>query len=167
MKTTTTLLATLGALLLGTASAQQPLSSSLGLWVYPSAGQTANVQAVDESECYTWAKGATGIDPQNPTAPPPAQVPQTSTGGAAMAGAFRGAVRGTVVADVTDHHDREEYQAAGAIMGAARGARAAQQRNAQAQQQAQQQQQQGMQQQITTFKNAFSACIEGRKYTVR
>jgi hypothetical protein len=166
MKTTTTLLATLGALLLGTASAQQPLSSSLGLWVYPSAGQTANVQAVDESECYTWAKGTTGIDPQNPTAPPPAEVPQTSTGGAAVAGAVRGAVRGTVVADVTDH-DRGDYQAAGAIMGAARGARAAQQRNAQAQQQAQQQQQQGMQQQVTTFKNAFSACIEGRKYTVK
>jgi hypothetical protein len=36
-----------------------------------------------------------------------------------------------------------------------------------AQQQAQQQQQQAGNQQAQTFRNAYSACMEGRKYTVK
>ncbi len=146
---------------------QQSLAASWGLFVYPSEGQTADQQGLDEFECYTWGKQTTGIDP---LAPPgqqqAAQVQQQDPAGTAAAGALRGAATAYLIADVTDH-DTSDAAAVGAVMGARRGRASAKARNQQAQQSAQQQQQQAAQEQTQMFKNAFSACMEGRKYTVK
>jgi hypothetical protein len=40
------------------APASKPLSTSLGMVVFPAKGQTPQRQAQDEGECYAWSKGA-------------------------------------------------------------------------------------------------------------
>jgi hypothetical protein len=155
----------LGAIACGSAVAQQSLPSSLGVYVYPSGGQAPEQQAKDEQECYGWAQQNAAPPP---AAPPSQPAPAADPGGAAAAGAITTAARYALLADVTgNENDMGEAAAVGAIRGARRGAASAQQRNAQAQQQAAQQQQQAAAQQQQQLKNAFSACIEGRGYTVR
>ena len=72
------LVAVVGTALAGSAFAQaqtaappaaKPLSTSLGMVVFPAKGQTPQKQSQDEGECYAWAKGQSGVDPM---APPPA-----------------------------------------------------------------------------------------------
>src|ERR1044072_1998348 len=50
----------------------KPLSTSLGMVVFPAKGQTPQKQSQDEGECYAWSKGQTGVDPM---APAPAAAP--------------------------------------------------------------------------------------------
>src|SRR6476619_5522274 len=60
------------------AAPSKPISTSLGMVVFPAKGQTAQVQSQDEGECYAWSKGQTGVDPMAPApaaAPPPAEQP--------------------------------------------------------------------------------------------
>ena len=45
------------------ATSQQTPSASLGLYVFPAKGQTADQQKQDEQACYTWAQEQSGIDP--------------------------------------------------------------------------------------------------------
>jgi hypothetical protein len=75
------LVAVVGTALAGSAFAQaqtaappaaKPLSTSLGMVVFPAKGQTPQKQSQDEGECYAWAKGQTGVDP---LAPPPTAAP--------------------------------------------------------------------------------------------
>jgi hypothetical protein len=145
----------------------QSLSGGLGLVVYPGEGQSSSQQAKDEGECYTWAKNTTGVDPANPAAgvqqqaaaaPPP--------GGQAAAGAMRGAAGAALIGNIADE-DAGEFAAAGALIGGARGARRAKEQQAQAQQQASANNQAAVQQRMQLFGNAFGACMEGRKYTVK
>ena len=53
------------------------ISKSLGLYVFPSNNQSADQQAKDEMDCFTWAKNQTGIDPLNP---PKVQADQVEKG---------------------------------------------------------------------------------------
>ena len=139
------------------ALAQKPIT-------YPAKGQTAAQQQKDDGECYTWAKGNTGIDPAVvAAAPPPTAPPPTAgAGGARVAGAAKGAIVGGAISGGDD-----DAAKGGAAVGAmAGGAKARQQKQAQAQatqQQATQQQQQAM----ATFYKAYGACMEGRGYTVK
>jgi hypothetical protein len=151
----------------GAHAQQQSVATSLGLFVYPSAGQPVDQQNRDEQECYDWARQTTAIDPQNPPSGqrPPAAT-QEDTAQAAARGAVGTAARGVLLANATDN-DWEQVAAAGLLIGANRGAKSARQRNAQAQQEAASEQQQSTQQEIQLFKNAFSACIEGRSYTIK
>lgn len=130
--------AALAAVIAGTAAAAQ--------YVYPAKGQSAKQQQKDEGECYTWAKGKTGIDPANAQATPPSAPP-----GRAVA---KGAVRGAVAAEVVDG-DAGRGAAAGAVVGGARNARK------------QQGQQQAQSAALGEFNKAYSACLEGRGYTVK
>ncbi|MCU0381493.1 MAG: hypothetical protein MUE58_09930, partial [Chitinophagaceae bacterium] len=41
------------------------VSKGLGLYVYPSKGQSQQKQKEDEFECYKWAVSQSGIDPLN------------------------------------------------------------------------------------------------------
>jgi hypothetical protein len=74
MRTITAITATgIAALLAFTAQAQTdptrestpatPLSTTLGLVVFPAKNQSKDQQATDETECYAWSKQQTGIDP--------------------------------------------------------------------------------------------------------
>ena len=168
MKTAGVLTAIAGCLLSGSASAQQAsLAGSLGLFIYPSGGQAAEQQRTDETECYDWARQTTGINPQSPpSAQQPAVAAQEDTGAAAARGAMGGAARAVLLANATDN-DWEEAAALGVVFGGRRGGNSARQRNAQAQKEASAAQQQASQQEVQQFKNAFSACIEGRNYTIK
>jgi hypothetical protein len=149
----------------GSAYAQSAsVAASLGVSVYPSNGQTREQQSADESECYAWAQQSTGVDPSNPAGPAQAPPPQGDVAGQAAKGAFVGAAKGYLLAEVTDN-DTGDASRAGAVIGASRGARSTAARNKTSQAQAQQQQEQQTQARMQSFKNGFSACMTGRKYT--
>jgi hypothetical protein len=149
-----------------------PKPASLGFYVYPGQGQDATKQGQDENECYQWAKGQTGIDP---TAPPTqAAAPEPQRGGA-VRGAARGAAKGAAVGAIADdgraadegNVDAGEGAAAGAAAGAVKGRRAQKKQAKQAEAQAQQAAQSQDAQKKETFKKAWSACLEGRGYSVK
>lgn len=146
--------------------------ANLGLIVYPGSGQDATQQAKDENECYGWARQQTGIDPT--ATPAPAPVADAPKGGA-VKGAARGAARGAAVGAVGDddrHRDEGtldagEGAAAGAAAGAVKGRRTQKKAGKQAEAQAQQTAQAQDAATKDTFKKAWGACLEGRKYTVK
>jgi hypothetical protein len=155
------------------------LASSVGLMAYPSKGQDAKTQNIDEGACYSWAKQQSGYDPGAPpptataakAAPPPAQPT-----GARAKGAVRGAAAGAVVGEIADDDAGKGAAygaAAGVVAGGARNREAKRQQEAQAQAANQQAQAQADQhnaqiaQQKDTFKNGMKACLEGKGYTVK
>jgi len=158
--------------------ASKPLSTSLGVVVFPAKGQSTEKQSQDEGECFTWSKTQTGFDPMNPAAsvpaPPPAQAaPPPQQGGQRLRGAARGAAAGAVIGEVANG-DSSDGAAVGAAAGAMRGGQQKRQQQAHAQEQAAQQQQAAAQQhqaaideQAKLFKNGFGACLEAKGYTVK
>jgi hypothetical protein len=128
---------------------------------YPAKGQSAQQQRSDEQACYSWARNNTGIDPAQVAATPPPPSGPAVGGGERVQGAARGAAGGALIGAIAG--DAGKGAAIGAVGGTVvGGSRARQnQRAAQANSQAQQQ---GA---IDTFNRAFSACMEGRGYTVR
>jgi len=154
----------------------QSMSSSLGLFVFPAKNQTADQQSGDEASCYGWAKSQTNIDPMNIKAPEPAQPSQeqaaSSGGGERVRGAARGAAAGAAIGAIAG--DAGTGAAAGAAAGTMAGGaakrRGKQQAAAEQEQQqaaAAQQQQAAIAQQKATYNKAFSACMEGKGYTVK
>jgi hypothetical protein len=181
-------LATASAFLLaGEAGSQAPqqgaapaqfMSQSLGVVVFPSKGQSAELQRTDESHCFTWAKNYTGFDPlaPPPVAAPPAQAAQPPPagglpgGGGAVRGAAIGAAGGAIGGNAAK--GAAIGAAAGAVAGVARRrgaeeAAAQQQEAAQAQQaQATQQSQQALAQKKASYNKAFGTCMQGKGYNV-
>jgi hypothetical protein len=167
-----------------TASAQAPaqapaLASSVGLMAYPSKGQDAKTQNIDEGECYAWSKQQSGYDPGSP--PPTAtaakvEAPPQQANGSRARSAARGAAAGAVVGEIAD-----DDAGKGAAYGAAAGTVAAGHRNREAKRQgdaqadaANQQAQAAADQQNAanaqlkeTFKKGMKACLEGKGYTVK
>jgi hypothetical protein len=156
----------------------KPISTSLGMIVFPAKGQTAQKQSQEEGECYAWSKGQTGVDPMAPPATPaqaaaPTAAPAPAPGGARLRGAARGAAAGAIVGEVAND-DAGGGAAIGATVGVLKGGAESRKSKAQAQSQAQaatQQQaadqQAAQQQQLDFFKKGFSACLESRGYTVK
>lgn len=134
----------------------QVISKNLGVMVYPSKGQSGDLQAKDETECYKWSQQQTGImDP----AAPPQQQPQTGPDGSRIKGAARGAARGAAAGEIAND-DAGKGAGVGAAAGAVRGKQQSRKAKAQGQQQAAATQKQ-------TFGRSFSACMEGRGYSVK
>lgn len=161
-----------------TAAAPTPasMSASIGVVVFPAKGQSAEQQHQDEGTCYAWAKGQTGVDPMAVSAsqPPPAAPAPTNSQpqGNVVKGAARGAVAGTAIGAVAGNTGKGA--AIGATAGGLAGVGANQAQKEQAKQQAAQQQQQAVQQhqaaqqqQMDLFRKGFSACMEGKGYTVK
>jgi len=147
-----------------------PLASAWGqeLVIYPAKGQDQAQQEKDKAECYTWAKGQSGFDPMAPptaSSPPPQQgAPQ----GGMVKGAARGALLGVAVGAIAG--DAGKGAAIGAASGGLLGGmrrrdQAAQEK--QAQQQWEQQQAAEYAQKRSAYDRNFSACMEGRGYTVK
>lgn len=131
--------------------------------IYPAKGQSAEQQQKDEAECYEWAKGQTGYDPAQSTqyAVPP---PQQSVGGERLGGAARGAAGGAIIGAIAGNAGKGA--AIGAVGGTLLGG--ARQRESQAgNDQAMAQQQQAIAQQQQNYQRAYTACFEGRGYTVK
>jgi hypothetical protein len=137
------------------AAAQKPI-------VYPAKGQSTAQQQKDDSECYAWAKQTTGIDPAVvASSPPPQQTGPAAGGGQRVRGAARGAAGGAAIGAIAG--DAGQGAGIGAVVGTMAGGRQARQQQAAQNQQAVAQQQEL----IHTHQRAFSACMEGRGYTIK
>ncbi len=138
------------------------------MFIYPNKDQSKQQQDKDQYECYNWAKQHSGFDPMaapKATAPPPQQEVR-------QGGLFRGAARGATVGVVGGAIAGDAGK--GAAIGAASGAliggmrrRDQARRQDQAQQQWAQQQAAQYEQSRSEYNRAFSACMEGRGYTVK
>jgi hypothetical protein len=151
-KTTLTLVSTF---LFTTAAYADPI-------IYPASGQSPQQIEQDKYQCYSWAKGQTGFDPMQNSAPT-AQQSNPGTG-AVAGGAARGAAKGAVIGAIAG--DAGKGAAIGAASGGMMGGmrrRGARKQQAQAQQQAQQQHSSAG----SEYDRAYSACLNGRGYTVR
>ena len=162
-------------------------AEKVGLYAYPSKGQTHDQQLIDESDCYNSAEQQTGVNPEMaaPRAPSSAEVQSAQSQAAEAApeakggrarGAARGAVGGAVIGGIAGNAGAGA--AIGATAGTVRGGRQQRQANEATKQQAAseagaqvQQQYQGQKaaynQQMDKFKRAFSACMDARGYSVK
>jgi hypothetical protein len=129
--------------------------------VFPAKGQSNEKMESDKYACYTWSKGQTGFDPmQAPTAtapPPPAK-------GGAVKGAAGGALAGAAIGAVAG--DAGKGAAVGAVTGGIVGG-ARKQKSQKEQQQYAEQQAAGYEQKRSEYNRAWSACMEGKGYTVK
>lgn len=139
------------------------ISKDLGVYAFPAKGQTPETQSKDEFDCFNWAKQETGYDPIAPQAPATPQV-QQSKGGMIKGGA-RGAATGAAIGAIAG--DAGKGAEAGAVGGALLGRRAQKIENQQAQEKAQAQAQSASNTQKDQFNKAFSACLEGKGYSVK
>ena len=138
------------------------------LVIYPARGQSNEQMQKDKFECFSWAKDQTGFDP---TAPPQvttmAPESRSVTRGTARGGLKGGAI-GAGLGALTGN------AGTGATLGALKGgtlgrlrSRSQNDRNRQAQAQAEQRQLAQHAQGLDAYNRAYSACLEGRGYTVR
>jgi hypothetical protein len=150
------------------AAAQQSLASTLNVYVFPTAGQDAQQQSIDEGTCYNWAVQNTGSDPfalqkqaqqQQQQTQQAQQQAQHVGAGAGAQGAVGGAAAGALIGAIAG-------DAAGLLAGRSAGRHARASATQQATQQGQQAQA-ATAQQIDNFKKAFSVCLEGNNYMVK
>lgn len=131
--------------------------------VYPAKGQSAQQQQKDDGACYSWAKNSTGVDPAavaSASAPPA----QTGPGNERLRGAARGALGGAAIGAIAG--DTGKGAAIGATAGTLRGGSLARQRESE-QQAAANQASANTANAIDTYHRAYSACMEGRGYTIK
>ena len=140
------------------------ISTGLKLYVFPSKGQSQQKQKQDEFECYKWAVQQSGIDPLNL---PKIEVKQTETGpdGSMVVGAAKGAAAGVAIGAIAG--DAGEGAAIGAVVGGLAGRRKSKQAQAQGAQQAEANAKGQEQAMKDSYIKAFSACIEGKGYTIK
>lgn len=140
------------------------IAKGLGLFVFPAEGQDKDQQELDEYKCYKWAKEQTGIDPINPPEVKAAEVDR-SADGTAIRGAARGAAAGAAIGAIAG--DAGDGAAIGAIVGGLRGRRAKVVGD-ELEQQANNQAAAATEKELmANFNKAFSACMEGKGYTVK
>ncbi len=130
--------------------------------IYPKKGQSQEQLKKDRFECYEWAKQQTGFDPAAPSSGGAPAAPDTRSNAlrGAAGGAAMGAVGGAIAGDAGK----------GAAIGAATGALigGGRRRRAQRMQQQAAQDQAAIQAgRVNKYNRAFSACMEGRGYTVK
>ncbi len=138
------------------------------LIVFPAQGQSNDQMEQDKFSCYNWAKNETGFDPMAPptaTAPPPKkEAPQ----GGVVQGAARGALVGVAAGAIAG--DAGKGAAIGAASGGLLGGmRRGDQRRREEHNQKQWEQDQARQysQSRSAYNRAYSACLEGKGYTVK
>ncbi|HKH62454.1 MAG TPA: YMGG-like glycine zipper-containing protein [Flavitalea sp.] len=140
------------------------ISSGLKLYVFPAKTQSKQQQKEDEFECYKWAVEQSGIDPLNL---PKIQAAPTQSGptGAAVGGAAKGAAAGVAIGAIAG--DAGKGAAIGAVAGGVAGRRQGKQAQAQQNQQGQADVANQEKAMKDSFIKGFSACIEGKGYTIK
>jgi len=146
------------------ASMTASLNKNLGVYVFPGKDQKPDQQAKDEQACYSWAVQQSGVDPLNMTATKPDSVAK-GPDGSAVKGAAKGAVAGVAIGAIAG--DAGKGAAIGAAAGGMGGVAGKKKKDAQKQQQAQQQAAATDKAKIDSFKKAYSACLEGKGYSVK
>jgi hypothetical protein len=149
---------------IGVRAQQQGISSSLGLYVFPSNNQDAAQQEADEMSCFKWAKQQTGYDPMNPTVAVAADVDR-SADGSAVIGAAGGAAAGAAIGAIAG--DAGQGAAIGAVVGGIRGRRAKRYGDEMQQQASNQAAAVETKRLAENYNKAFAACMEGKGYTVK
>ena len=153
----------LPCLIAGNALAQE-------LFIYPNEGQSNEQVEQDKFQCYSWAKGQTGVDPmQVPTASSPPPRSEANVGGGALKGAAAGAIVGGAVGGISSGKVGKgaAYGAgAGALLG---GLSQAGKKKEEEKKQEQWEKDQAAQytQKRNEYNRAYTACLEGRGYTVK
>jgi len=142
----------------------QDISKSLGLYVFPSKGQDQATQEADETTCFKWAKQQTGYDPMNPTQVTATQA-DTSLDGSAVVGAAKGAAAGAAIGAIAGNTG--EGAAIGAVIGGLAGRRSRKIGDQQEQQQNDQAAAAKEKEYADNYNKAFTACMEGKGYTVK
>jgi hypothetical protein len=137
------------------------MASTVGLYVYPKNGQSANKQLTDESQCYSNAKTQTGYDPNATTTAPPPKKDDQKGGDKSVA---QGAARGAVISGATGG-DPAAGARRGAILGGIKAKRKDKQEAEQADKQAEAAK--AAQQPLDNFKRSISACLDARGYSVK
>jgi hypothetical protein len=157
---------------------QKTLAATMNVYVFPTTGQTPELQSQDEAACYGWAVQNTGTDPfelakqaeqQRQQAEQQSQQAQQVGQGAGAVGAVKGAAAGALIGEIADDDPGKGAAygaAAGAIRGRRRGRAAQQQATAEVEAQAQHAQQ-ATKEQMENFKKAFSVCLEAKEYMVK
>jgi hypothetical protein len=140
------------------------ISSSLKLYVFPAKKQSQQQQKKDEFDCYKWAMDQSGYDPMNPPKVEAAPAQTGPTGGAVKGGA-KGAAAGVAIGAVAG--DAGKGAAIGATAGAIAGRRQGKQAQKQQNQQSQANAANAEQDMKNSFIKGFSACIEGKGYTIK
>jgi hypothetical protein len=164
------------------ASAQEQspttLASTMEVYVFPTEGQDAEQQSMDEVTCYDWAAANTGSDPFNlakeaesneELAEAEMQAAEAAGQGSTGRTALRGAAAGALVAEVSGG-DASEGAAIGAAAGVVRGRRQGRAAQEQATDQAAEQAEardEANEEDMLNFKNAFSVCLEAKEYMVK
>jgi hypothetical protein len=140
------------------------ISNGLKLIVFPAKGQSQQQQKADEFECYKWSMQQTGIDPLNL---PKVEAAPTQSGptGAAVVGAAKGAAAGVAIGAIAG--DAGKGAAIGAVAGGLAGRRAGKQGQAAANQKSQTDAANQEKEIKNTFTKGFSACLEGKGYTIK
>jgi hypothetical protein len=134
------------------------------LYIYPAKGQSAEQLDKDKYECYSWAKKDTGFDPMalptTETAPPK----DKKQSGGVVRGALGGAVLGAVIGDNSEATKRGA--AAGGLIG---GVRQSRKNSANEQERADWENKEtaNYAKNRSNYNRAYSACLEGRGYTVK
>ena len=134
------------------------------LMIFPAQGQSNEQTEKDKFSCYGWAKQQTGFDPMalpTTSTPPPSQ--QQKSGGA-VRGALGGAALGAIVGDSS--RSARNAGVAGALIGGVRQNNANNQ-TAQKTEQWKQQEAGNYANNRNQYNRAYSACLEGKGYTVR
>jgi OmpA family protein len=140
------------------------ISKGLGLYIFPSADQTQEQLDADEMECYKWAKTQTNYDPLNPTKVDAAAA-NTDLNGSAVVGAAKGAAAGAAIGAISG--DAGQGAAIGAVVGGLAGRRARKAGDQAEQQQNNAAAAETNKKMLDDYIKAFSACMEGKKYTVK
>jgi hypothetical protein len=130
------------------------------LVIFPAQGQSPEQQQIDEGECFTWAKGNTGIDPLAADVSAGAPAQQSAGGG------VQGAVGGAVIGGIVDGSDGAKTGAAVGLVGGRMKQNRKNRNAAQQNQQSQQQAQATNAENKATFNKAYGVCLQGKGYTV-
>ena len=154
------------------AEASKSLASSMDVHVFPAEDQTADQQSKDEAECYKWATNKVGTDPLTLSkesaeqAKTSEQTKATPAAGSGASGAIKGAAAGAIIDEITDNNSHDDAKI-GAAFGLIRGRKASRNAKKKAAEQSEQKQQQISDEKLKNFKNAFSVCLEAKKYMVK
>jgi len=139
------------------------------LIIFPAKGQSDEQMDKDKYDCYNWAKKETGFDPMlvpTASAPPPKQKETKASAGR---GAVGGALLGAGLGKVTGGSVKKGAVAGGvggAVVGGSRKAGTAEE-NKKANQQWANEQGAEYSQKRSKYNRAYSACLEGKGYTVK
>jgi hypothetical protein len=159
-------------------SGQKTLAATVGVYVFPSSGQDSGQQSKDESDCYDWAVGNTGIDPfdvakqsqqqqgQDQKAKEDAEKAGKGSGGK---GALGGAAAGALIGGIAGG-SATKGAAIGAGVGFLGGRHHKKKKKKAAEEAADDQaksHRRHTQAEMDNFKKAFSVCLEAKDYRVK